>query len=128
MERVLHENGLCTRGGGWKENKLHVFWDCCKGMEVWKGILNSLHNFFNGNLKVDGKKGMLSLRMRIGRPCSCIPEGIFCWHTIKLIYGIQMQSIYKTQNFLADKLVDKIKRAFRRKMIAGWMAKRGLFY
>lgn len=54
MERVLHESGLCARGGGQKENKFHVFWDFCKGVEVWKGILNSLQNFFYGNLQVVG--------------------------------------------------------------------------
>jgi hypothetical protein len=24
------------------ENKLHVFWTCTKGVEVWKGILNTV--------------------------------------------------------------------------------------
>jgi len=58
------------------------------------------------------KKRVLSLRMRIGRPCSCVFAGIFCWHTIMLIYGIQMQSICNTQNFLAGRLVEEIKKAF----------------
>ncbi|KAB5521616.1 hypothetical protein DKX38_025935 [Salix brachista] len=66
MERVLHENGLCTRGGGWKENKLHVFWDCCKGMEVWKGILNSLYNFFNGLSKRTTTEGLQEAFSKFG--------------------------------------------------------------
>lgn len=102
-----------TVARGWKFGR--EFWTVC--------IISSMVT-----CKWLGKKGMLSLRMRIGRPFSCIPEGIFCWHTIKLIYGIQMQSLYNTQNFLAERLVDKIKRAFPRKMFAGWMTKRGLFY
>lgn len=64
------------------------------------------------------KKRVLSLRMRIGT-CSCVFAGIFCWHTIMLIYGIQMQSICNTQNFLAGRLVEEIKRAFAEEDVCG---------
>ncbi|KAJ6966605.1 hypothetical protein NC652_004229 [Populus alba x Populus x berolinensis] len=39
-----------------EESKFHVFWDFCKGVDVWKGILNSLQNFFYGRLVEEIKR------------------------------------------------------------------------